>query len=152
MLICALRVGPRSYCIFSILVAIVFALGVMSIIQMRYLRQTETDIERTMMPSVRQAGKITIATTMEYIETDPHQMRYVLEERADKVPRSLIARVDYSARQHQEQRLDPPKPPLSLPFQQPRSISGPSTLEAFDQLTEWISNGARPPTAVVRRG
>lgn len=93
-----------------------------------------------------------IATTMEYIETDPHQMRHVLEERADKVPRNLIARVDYSARQHQEQRLDLPKPPPSLPSQQPWSISGPSTPEAFDQLAEWISNGARPLTAVGRRG
>lgn len=93
-----------------------------------------------------------IATTMEYIETDPHQMRHVLEERADKVPRSLIARVDYSARQHQEQRLDPPKPPPSLPFQQSGSIPGPSTPEAFDQLAEWISNGVRPLTAVGRRG
>jgi hypothetical protein len=79
-------------------------------------------------------------------------MRHVLEERADKVPRSLIARVDYSARQHQEQRLDPPKPLPSLPFQQPESISGPSTPEAFDQLAEWISNGVRPLTAVGRRG
>lgn len=93
-----------------------------------------------------------IATTMEYIETDPHQMRHVLEERADKVPRNLIARVDYSARQHQEQRLDLPKPPPSLPSQQPWSISDPSTPEAFDQLAEWISNGARPLTAVGRRG
>ncbi|WCE10871.1 MULTISPECIES: site-specific integrase [Pseudomonas] len=92
-----------------------------------------------------------IATTMEYIETDPHQMRHVLEERADKVPKNMIVRVDYSARQHQEQRLDPPKP-SSLPFQQPASITGPATLEAFDQLAEWISNGARPLTAVVRRG
>jgi len=93
-----------------------------------------------------------IATTMEYIETDPHQMRHVLEERAEKVPKSLIARVDYSTRQHQEQRLDPSKQSASLPFQQPTSISGPSTSEAFDQLAEWISNGARPLTAVVRRG
>nr|WP_231501022.1 MULTISPECIES: site-specific integrase [Pseudomonas] len=92
-----------------------------------------------------------IATTMEYIETDPHQMRHVLEERADKVPKNMIVRVDYSARQHQEQPLDSPKP-SSLPFQQPASIAGPATLEAFDQLAEWISNGARPLTAVVRRG
>lgn len=93
-----------------------------------------------------------IATTMEYIETDPHQMRHVLEERADKVPRNLIARVDYSARQRQEQRLDQPEPPPSLPFEQTGSISGPSTPEAFDQLAEWISNGTRPLTAIVRRG
>jgi len=93
-----------------------------------------------------------IATTMEYIETDPHQMRHVLEERADKVPKSLIARVDYSTRQHQEQRLDPAKQSASLPSQQSARISVPSTPEAFDQLAEWISNGAPPLTAVVRRG
>jgi hypothetical protein len=60
--------------------------------------------------------------------------------------------VDCSARQCQEQRLDQPKSPPPLPFQQPGSISGPSTPEAFDQLAEWISNGTRPLTAIVRRG
>jgi len=41
-----------------------------------------------------------IATTMEYIETDPHQMRHVLEERADNVTKSLIARIDHSCHYH----------------------------------------------------
>lgn len=92
-----------------------------------------------------------IATTMEYIETDPHQMRHVLEERADKVPKSLIARIDHSARQHQENRPDALKQSPPLLSRQTASLPAPSTFEAFDQLAEWISNGARPLTSAAKR-
>jgi len=93
-----------------------------------------------------------IATTMEYIETDPHQMRHVLEERADKAPKSLLVRVDYGPRQSQEHRFDPPKQGLSLPLQQPASVTGPSGPATFDQLAEWISSRPRLPSATARRG
>lgn len=93
-----------------------------------------------------------IATTMEYIETDPHQMRHVLEERADKTPRNMIARIDHSPRQHHESRPEALKQFPPLPSQQPASLPGPSAPAAFDQLAEWISNGTRPLTSAVRRG
>jgi len=94
-----------------------------------------------------------IATTMEYIETDPHQMRHVLEERADKAPKSLLVRVDYGPLQSQEHRLDPPKQGLSLPMQQPASLTESSGSATFDQLAEWISSGPRLlPSSAARRG
>lgn len=93
-----------------------------------------------------------IVTTMEYIETDPHLMRHVLEERADKVPRSLTARIDNSVREHQEQPQDALRQKISLPMSDPASLlehRGPSS---FDQLAEWISNGTRTPSSPARRG
>lgn len=92
-----------------------------------------------------------IATTMEYIETDPHQMRHVLEERADKVPKSLIARIDHSHHKHQENRPDALKQSPPLLSRHPESLPVSSKPEAFDLLAEWISNGARPLTSGVRR-
>lgn len=89
---------------------------------------------------------------MECIETDPHQMRHVLEERADKTPRNLIARIDHSPRLQQESRPEALKQFPPLPSQQPASLPGPSAPAAFGQLAEWISSGARPLTSAVRHG
>lgn len=92
-----------------------------------------------------------IVTTMEYIETDPHLMRYVLEERAGKVPRSLTARVDYSTgghEKHPQGSLEQTPPSLSS---EPEGLLGPSGPAAFDQLAEWISSGARAYASPTRR-
>ncbi len=46
---------------FSVIVAIVIALGAIALIQMRQLRQAEIEVETDWMPSVRQAGQMTAA-------------------------------------------------------------------------------------------
>jgi len=101
---------------------------------------------------VEEIQELVAPTVGEYIETDPHQMRHVLEERADKVPKSLIARIDHSYHNHQENRPDAPEQSLPLLSRHPGDHPGPSKPEAFDQLAEWISIGARSRTSAVRRG
>lgn len=49
-------------------------------------------------------------------------MRHVLEERADKTPRNLIARIDHSPRLQQESRPEALKQFPPLPSQQPASL------------------------------
>ncbi|RED02014.1 site-specific integrase [Ectopseudomonas oleovorans] len=92
-----------------------------------------------------------IVTTMEYIETDPHQMRNVLEDRAAKMPKSLLARVDTSARLPQERLQKHLNQPMAVPALQSANAAGSFSQEAFDQLAEWISNGALPFASARRR-
>ena len=61
MMMRTLKVGRRSALAFSIIVAIVIALGAIALIQMRQLRQSEIEVETDWMPSVRQAGQMTAA-------------------------------------------------------------------------------------------
>lgn len=61
MLLRTLTVGRRSAIAFSIIVAIVIALGSIALTQMRLLRQSEIEVETDWMPSVRQAGHMTSA-------------------------------------------------------------------------------------------
>ncbi|WP_288374578.1 methyl-accepting chemotaxis protein [uncultured Pseudomonas sp.] len=61
MMMRTLKVGRRSALAFSVIVAIVIALGAIALIQMRQLRQSEIEVETDWMPSVRQAGQMTAA-------------------------------------------------------------------------------------------
>lgn len=93
-----------------------------------------------------------IVTTMEYIETDPHLMRHVLEERAGKVPRSLTARVDYTNGGYQKHLEDPLDQALPALTTESASLPANAVPTAFDQLAEWISSGARTYSSQTRRG
>ncbi len=58
MLLRRIGLAPRAFFIFSIIVAIVFALGIAAVSQMGKLRESEQVVENDWMDSVRQAGLI----------------------------------------------------------------------------------------------
>lgn len=121
----------------------------------RFRHTLATDLMRQADRNIHVAKALlnhsSIVTTMEYIETDPHQMRNVLEERAAKVPKGLLARVDNSVRPPREHPQKHLNQPTSVSSCQSANSAGPFSQEAFDQLAEWISKGALP-FASGRRG
>nr|WP_269475954.1 site-specific integrase [Pseudomonas oryzihabitans] len=121
----------------------------------RFRHTLATDLMRQSDRNIHVAKALlnhsSIVTTMEYIETDPHQMRNVLEDRATKMPKSLLARVHTSARLPHERLQKHLNQPMAVPALQSANAAGSFSQEAFDQLAEWISNGAQP-FASVRRG
>lgn len=53
-----MNLAPRSAVFFSIIVLVVFALGVVAVLQMNKLRESEQDVETHWMASIREIGKI----------------------------------------------------------------------------------------------
>ena len=57
-----LNLAPRSAVFFSLIVLVVFALGIVAVLQMGKLRETEQDVENNWMPSMREIGKMEAGT------------------------------------------------------------------------------------------
>lgn len=51
-----LNVAPRAALFFTLIIALVFVLGVVAVVQMGHLRDSEKDVETNWMPSVRQTA------------------------------------------------------------------------------------------------
>jgi methyl-accepting chemotaxis protein len=51
-----LNVAPRAALFFTLIIALVFVLGAVSVVQMAHLRDAEKDVETNWMPSVRQTA------------------------------------------------------------------------------------------------
>jgi methyl-accepting chemotaxis protein len=51
-----LNVAPRAALFFTLIIALVFVLGVVAVVQMRHLREAEKEVETNWMPSVRQTA------------------------------------------------------------------------------------------------
>ncbi|KIQ61428.1 MULTISPECIES: methyl-accepting chemotaxis protein [Pseudomonas] len=57
----AMNLAPRSAAFFSLIVLVVFVLGIVAVMQMGKLRDSEQDVETNWMASIRQAGKMQTA-------------------------------------------------------------------------------------------
>ena len=53
-----MNLAPRSAAFFSLIVLVVFALGIVAVMQMGKLREAEQDVETNWMASIREIGKI----------------------------------------------------------------------------------------------
>jgi len=54
----AMNLAPRSAAFFSLIVLVVFALGIVAVLQMGKLRDSEQDVEANWMASIREIGKM----------------------------------------------------------------------------------------------
>jgi methyl-accepting chemotaxis protein len=57
----AMNLAPRSAAFFSLIVIVVFALGIVALIQMGKLRESEQDVETNWMVSIRDVGKMQVS-------------------------------------------------------------------------------------------
>ncbi|WP_416068876.1 MCP four helix bundle domain-containing protein [Pseudomonas protegens] len=53
-----MNLAPRSAAFFSLIVLVVFALGIVAVLQMGKLRDAEQDVETNWMTSIREIGKM----------------------------------------------------------------------------------------------
>lgn len=79
-----LNLAPRAALFFALIVALVFVLGVVAVLQMGKLRDIEIDVEQNWMASVRQTGVMNSATLRLRLET----------QRALADPKSLQRTID----------------------------------------------------------
>ncbi len=79
-----LNLAPRAALFFALIVALVFVLGVVAVLQMGKLRDIEIDVEQNWMASVRQTGVMNAATLRLRLET----------QRALADPKSLQRTID----------------------------------------------------------
>jgi len=105
---------PRAVFIFSIIVAIVFALGIAAIVQMGKLRESEQVVENDWMDSVRQAGLISSSMLRLRLEslrgttTSDAQLRQKVLDDFPKYRKSLLDNVSQYTRlvsSEEERRL-----------------------------------------------
>lgn len=57
-----MNLAPRSAVFFSLIILVVFALGVVAVLQMGKLRESEQDVENNWMASIREIGKMKAGT------------------------------------------------------------------------------------------
>ncbi|KAA8559894.1 Methyl-accepting chemotaxis protein McpQ [Pseudomonas extremaustralis] len=55
-----MNLAPRSAAFFSLIVLVVFALGIVAVMQMGKLRESEQDVETNWMASIRETGKMQV--------------------------------------------------------------------------------------------
>ncbi|AZE67399.1 methyl-accepting chemotaxis protein [Pseudomonas synxantha] len=56
-----MNLAPRSTCFFSLIILVVFALGIVALMQMGKLRDSEQVVENNWMASIREIGKMQVA-------------------------------------------------------------------------------------------
>lgn len=79
-----LNVAPRASIFFSLIIALVFVLGAIAVVQMGKLRDAEKDVETNWMPSIRQTALINSGMLRLRLETlrgvsDPQGLQKALE-------------------------------------------------------------------------
>ncbi|PKA68708.1 methyl-accepting chemotaxis protein [Pseudomonas baetica] len=57
-----MNLAPRAAVFFSLIILVVFALGIVAVLQMGKLRESEQDVERNWMASIREIGKMKAGT------------------------------------------------------------------------------------------
>ncbi|WP_295464043.1 methyl-accepting chemotaxis protein [uncultured Pseudomonas sp.] len=109
-----IRLTPRAVFIFSIIVTIVFALGIAAIVQMGKLRESEQIVENDWMDSVRQAGLISSSMLRLRLEslrgttTSDAQLRQKVLDDFPKYRKGLVdsvAQYDRLVSSEEERRL-----------------------------------------------
>lgn len=64
-----MNLAPRAAVFFSLIILVVFSLGIVAVLQMAKLRDSEQDVESNWMASVREIGKMRAATLRLRLET-----------------------------------------------------------------------------------